>query len=183
VNVTTSLLGRIFNFGNVVVRTFTGEIIFRNMRGYDRMVSVIDEFRQRMQRQSEKVEKREIDKAIRVQLGLLDVETSQTSPLYRVLRRKNPDFPRKVILKISSRCGLRKTMSSLFRKYWPTLIGKVLGLHCYFSLSWWQGFFFVNDIRFGGIQQPWLSILFLLIFCFFVFAYFGGSTNMRDWAQ
>ena len=180
VNVTTSLLGRIFNFGNVVVRTFTGEIIFRNMRGYDRMVSVIDEFRQRMQRQSEKVEKREIDKAIRVQLGLLDVETSQASPALQSTQTKKPGFLEKYFENFFT-MRFEKDNVITFRKYWPTLIGKVWGPTLLLLIVMVAGIFFVNDIRFGGIQQPWLSILFLLIFLFFVFGIFWWIYQYADW--
>lgn len=180
VNVTTSLLGRIFNFGNVVVRTFTGEIIFRNMRGYDRMVSVIDEYRQRIQRQSEKVEKREIDKAIRVQLGLLEVETPQTHPTIQTTQTKKPGFLNRYFENFFT-MRFEKDNVITFRKYWPTLLGKVWGPTLLLLIVITAGVVLLNDIRLGGIQQPWLSILFLLIFLLFIFSILWWIYQYADW--
>jgi hypothetical protein len=180
VNVTTSLLGRTFNFGNVVVRTFTGEIIFRNMRGYDRMVSVIDEFRQRIQRRSEKVEKREIDKAIRVQLGLLEEETSQTSPTIQSAQTKKPGFFNRYFENFFT-MRFEKGNVVTFRKYWPTLLGKVWGPTLLLLIVMVAGAVLANDVRLGGIQQPWLNILILLIFLFFVFGILWWIYQYADW--
>jgi len=80
------------------------------MRAYDNMVSVIDEFRQRMHHRSEKVEEREIDRAIRVELGLLEVDRSHTSSNMQTTTPKNPGFFNRY-LRISLQCGSRKIMS------------------------------------------------------------------------
>lgn len=180
VNVTTSLLGRTFNFGNVVVRTFTGEIVFRNMRDYDRMVSVIDEFRQRLQRQSEKVEKREIDRAIRIQLGLLEAEPAPTSPTIPITPVKKPGvFSRYFDNFLTMRFEQGNVIT--FRKYWPTLLGKVWGPTVLLIITTLAGGAFMNEILFGSLPQPWLNILILLTFLFFIFGVLWWIYQYADW--
>jgi hypothetical protein len=180
VNVTTSLLGRIFNFGNLVVRTFTGEIVFRNMRDYDRMVSVIDEFRQRLQRQSEKVEKREIDRSIRIQLGLIEAEMAQSSPTIPIAPVKKPGFFSRYFDNFFT---MRFEQGNVitFRKYWPTLLGKVWGPTVLLIITIFAGGAFINEILFGNLQQLWLNILLILTFLFFIFGILWWIYQYADW--
>jgi hypothetical protein len=68
-----------------------------------------------------------------------------------------------------------------FRKYWPTLLGKVWAPTLLLLIVMVAGGVFVNNIRLGGIQQPWLNILFLLIFLFFVFGILWWIYQYVDW--
>jgi hypothetical protein len=130
VNTTSSFLGRLMHYGSVIVKTFTGEITFRNLRDPHRMVEFIDEYRERIERGSERREKRKIDKAIRQRLGLAGED--------------EPGSVEDVELKVSSdaapgekQSAWRDNFSNIFtmrfeqgnvityRKYWPTLFGKI----------------------------------------------------------
>ena len=130
VNTTSSFLGRLMHYGSVIVKTFTGEITFRNLRDPHRMVEFIDEYRERIERGSERREKRKIDKAIRQRLGLAGED--------------EPGSVEEVELKVSSdaapgekQSAWRDNFSNIFtmrfeqgnvityRKYWPTLFGKI----------------------------------------------------------
>ena len=130
VNTTSSFLGRLMHYGSVIVKTFTGEITFRNLRDPHRMVEFIDEYRERIERGSERREKRKIDKAIRQRLGLEGED--------------EPGSVEEVELKVSSdaapgekQSAWRDNFSNIFtmrfeqgnvityRKYWPTLFGKI----------------------------------------------------------
>ncbi len=130
VNTTSSFLGRLMHYGSVIIKTFTGEITFRNLRDPHRMVEFIDEYRERIERGSERREKRKIDKAIRQRLGLAGED--------------EPESVEEVELKVSSDAApgekqstWRDNFSNIFtmrfeqgnvityRKYWPTLFGKI----------------------------------------------------------
>src|SRR3989304_4602614 len=69
VNVTTSLVGRFLNYGNVRLRTYTGEILFRTLRDPYRISDIVEEFKRRQQKQSERAEKHKIEQALRQRLG------------------------------------------------------------------------------------------------------------------
>jgi hypothetical protein len=164
----------------VVVRTFTGEIIFRNMRDYDRMVSIIDEYRQRIQRRSEKVEKREIDKAIRLRLGLLEADTADKMRAVQNDQTQKPGFFNRYFENFFT-MRFEKGNVITFRKYWPTLLGKVWAPSLLILITVVGMVMVVNDVLLGGIQQPWLNILFLLISLFFIFGILWWIYQYVDW--
>lgn len=180
VNVTTSLLGRILNYGSVIVRTFTGEIIFRNLRDYDRMVSVINEYRQRLQRRSEKVEKREIDKAIRLRLGLLEADLAQTTGATQNNLPQKPGFYKRYFENFFT-MRFEKDNVITFRKYWPTLLAKVWAPTLLIIITIIGMGLLVNNIIQDGSQQTWLSILSVLIFLLWVFGILWWIYQYVDW--
>jgi hypothetical protein len=64
VNVTTNQVGRILNYGDVIVRTFTGQIVLRNVGMPYQMGAIIEEYWHRVQRLSKESEKQEMEQAI-----------------------------------------------------------------------------------------------------------------------
>jgi hypothetical protein len=130
VNTTSSFFGRLMHYGSVIVKTFTGEITFRNLKDPHRMGEFIEEYRERIERGSERREKREIDKAIRERLGL----ESEDEP------GAVQDLEQKVTSEADSdekQSDWRDHFGNIFtmrfeegnvityRKYWPTLFGKI----------------------------------------------------------
>lgn len=126
VNVTTSFIGRLLGYGNVAVRTFTGEIIFRNMPDPYRMVSIIEEYRHRLQRGSERGELRRIEEAIRARMsnerGLPVSPTSVTQT-----ESSQPPRPSRLARFFTNFFTMRFEEGKVitYRKYWPTLFGKI----------------------------------------------------------
>lgn len=130
VNTASTFFGRLFHYGSVIIKTFTGEITFRNLRDPQRMVEFIDEYRERVQLGSERREKQEIDRVIRQRLGLeseaevepaMDVET-EGSPDEVVEKKKSPSQGL-----FSNFFTMRFEQGDVitYRKYWPTLFGKI----------------------------------------------------------
>jgi hypothetical protein len=68
-----------------------------------------------------------------------------------------------------------------FRKYWPTLLGKVWGPTLLLLIVMAALVVLINNIRLGGLHQPWLNILVVLIFLFFVFGIFWWIYQYADW--
>ena len=130
VNTTSTLLGRVFHYGSVIIKTFTGEIVFRNLKDPQGMVKYINEYREVLQKGSERREKREIDQELRNRLGW-EEGTGTSLPV------------RLEVDKVSDEEGVGKgsfwhrsfghifTMRFeegqviTYRKYWPTLFGKI----------------------------------------------------------
>jgi hypothetical protein len=130
VNTTRTFLGRQLHYGSVVVRTFTGEITFRNLRDPQRMVEFINEYRERIEKGSERREKREIDQAIRQRLGLAGEdgpgfveEVAEKVPTEGEPDEKHPSWRDSFRNIFTMRFEQGNVIT--YRKYWPTLFGKI----------------------------------------------------------
>jgi hypothetical protein len=128
VNTATRFIGRLIGYGSVVVRTFTGEITFRNLKNPHRMVDFIDEYRSRLRSGAERKEKWEIDKEIRERLRLAGDEM----PEELVVEEQPAGREDQAEVESSGRfLGNFFTMRFeqdgviTYRKYWPTLFGKI----------------------------------------------------------
>ena len=130
VNTTSSFVGRLLHYGSVIVKTFTGEITFQNLRDPDRMSKFIEEYRERIERGSERREKREIDKAIRERLGLDGSEgqvpgnEEDQKPSSNGDQEDRESFWQRNFSHIFT---MRFEQGDVitYRKYWPTLFGKI----------------------------------------------------------
>lgn len=65
VNVTTSQIGRILGYGDVIVRTFTGQVVFRNVGQPYEMAAMVEEYWHRAQKRSREAEEQEMEQAVR----------------------------------------------------------------------------------------------------------------------
>jgi hypothetical protein len=130
INTTTTFLGRIFHYGSVIVKTFTGEITFRNLKDPQKMVGYIREYRDRIQKGSERREKRKIDREVRERLGWEDEAESGRGGVEGA-RRQGEDEQEEKISIWQKYFGNFLTMRFeqdeviTYRKYWPTLFGKI----------------------------------------------------------
>ncbi len=127
VNSTSTLLGRWFNYGSVIIKTFTGEIIFRNLKDTQQMVRYVDEYRELVGKVSERREKIKIDQELRKRLGWEE----QDIPVLEV------GFDGESEQKVEPINFWQKNFGHIFtmrfeegdvityRKYWPTLFGKI----------------------------------------------------------
>jgi CRP-like cAMP-binding protein len=70
VGLNTGLIGRILNFGDVRVKTFTGQIDMRHVGHPEYMVALIEEFINRVKLTTRYTETEELERAIRYRLGL-----------------------------------------------------------------------------------------------------------------
>ena len=129
VNTTSTLLGRMFHYGNVIIKTFTGEIIFRNLKDPQGMVKFINEYREVLQKGSERREKREIDQELRNRLGWDEgVEPGLASEGKSAVEtedreQKAPLWHRSFGHIFTMRFEEGDVIT--YRNYWPTLFGKI----------------------------------------------------------
>jgi len=70
VNMRTSFLGRILGYGDVIVRTFTGQVAFRNVSDPRLMADAVEQYWHRAQERSEQEEAERMERAIRQHLGI-----------------------------------------------------------------------------------------------------------------
>lgn len=125
VNTRSTFLGRLLGYGTVVVRTFTGEITFRNLPTPNRMAAIIEEYRHRFQSGSERLEKRRIEQALRERLWRESASTSEARAAAGAAAPVVKPGPLKRFFSGFFTMRFEKDGVITYRKYWPTLIGKI----------------------------------------------------------
>jgi CRP-like cAMP-binding protein len=144
VAVETDILGRALDYGDVIVRTYVGKIVFSNVSHPDQARRMIEEYWNRTKEQAISVEKEAMKDAIRRRLGL-----QAPPPSSKPVPVKQADFPReRGMLRLLSILGLsrlrlryelgdtvvyRKHWFVLFRQAWFPILGtlSVAGLFLY----------------------------------------------------
>jgi hypothetical protein len=114
----------------VIIKTFTGEIIFRNLKNPQGMIKFINEYREVMQKGSERRETREIDQELRTRLGWQD--GMETGSVGGEPSKEEPDnagehkenFWHRSFGHIFT-MRFEEGQIITYRKYWPTLFGKI----------------------------------------------------------
>ncbi len=131
INTSSTFFGRIFHYGSVIVKTFTGEITFRNLKNPEKMVEFIREYRARIQKGSERREKRKIDQEVRQRLGwenevnsAVDFDGSTQTPTEQEQEEKLNFWQKYFGNFFTMRFEQDNVIT--YRKYWPTLFGKIL---------------------------------------------------------
>lgn len=128
INTTRTFLGRRLHYGSVIVKTFTGEITFRNLKEPRMMVAYIREYRDRIQKGSERREKRKIDLEVRQRLGWEEGEGSSLdrgpSGASEGDQKEKISFWQKYFGNIFT-MRFEQDDVITYRKYWPTLFGKI----------------------------------------------------------
>ena len=127
VNTTRTAIGRIFHYGSVIIKTFTGEIIFRNLKDPEVMVRYINEYRELVQKGSERREKQKLDQELRKRLGWeenKDLKGEENIEALEEQEREQVNFWQKSFGHIFT-MRFQEGEVITYRKYWPTLFGKI----------------------------------------------------------
>jgi len=126
VGVETDYVGRMFDFGNVMVRTFVGAIPFRHVFHPNEAAHMVEEYWKRTQKASEQAEKEAFKDALRQRLGLIkpgDGGESQKQEAKPAPQK--PNFL-KVFLINLFRQRIEEGNTITYRKHWFVLIKRVL---------------------------------------------------------
>jgi uncharacterized membrane protein YdbT with pleckstrin-like domain len=132
VGVETEMVGRLLDYGNVIVRTFVGRIPFSDVTHPHQAARMIEEYWQRTKVVSQSAEKEAMKDAIRQKLGLTvaakPVETTQASPAEEpVVRRPKAALSlRDVLVKIMASNTLKFRYevgeTVIYHKHWIVLL-------------------------------------------------------------
>jgi hypothetical protein len=191
VAVETDILGRALDYGDVIIRTFVGRIVFNNVSHPEQAQRMIEEYWNRTKEQAMGMEKEAMKEAIRRKLGLKAAPPPKEAPL------KKADFPRERgflrILRLlgASRLRLRyeqgdtviyrKHWFVLFRQAWIPILGTlgVTGLFLYrlFQLALVPEAFI--SLQGGLTVDAWAGVLFIAFFPFMAWLIY----EIADWSN
>ncbi|MBN2550328.1 MAG: cyclic nucleotide-binding domain-containing protein [Anaerolineales bacterium] len=185
VNVSSSQIGRILNYGNVDVRTYTGSILMRNVEQAYRFAGLVDSLRKRASELSHEQEIQTIDetlgkalfKTAHPEADLIPAASApSTASEKKAPSKKKQDNPSwwRTFLKVRYQEGKVIT----YRKHWLLLLAKIwtpfviLLLTCPIStyLTWNQIF----SLTFFLLLTPF----FLVIFGWLVYDYLDWSNDI-----
>jgi hypothetical protein len=192
VAVETSLLGRWFDFGDVVVRTFVSKIVFRYVSHPKQAQRMIEEYWKRTKDQAVGVEKEAMKESIRKKLGISVPAVPAVAP------PKKADFPPpRGLAKVfgsfgTDRLRLRYEQGDtvVYRKHWFVLIRKawipILGLLFFLGIFLYRLYLIATTSAtlFGGqngtTPDAWAGafvILFFVMVIWFIYDFVDWSND------
>jgi uncharacterized membrane protein YdbT with pleckstrin-like domain len=192
VAVETSLLGRWFDFGDVVVRTFVSKILFRYVSHPKQAQRMIEEYWKRTKEQAVGMEKEAMKEAIRRKL------MPQTAPAPTPPPPKKADFPPpRGLAKIfgafgTDRLRLRYEQGDtvVYRKHWFVLIRKawipILGLLFFLGVFIYRLYLIATTSatlfsgQNGTTPDAWVGafmILFFVMLIWFIYDFVDWSND------
>ena len=181
VGVEANQVGRILDYGDVIIRTFVGRIVFSNVDHPEQAARMIEEYWARTREAAVGMEKEAMKNAIRKRLGI--PIPPQPKPFGTV--QESPRAPKREVSKWLALLGLDALKlryesgdSVIYRKHWFALIRQawmpIAGIFAVLTLflnRLWQLAFDPNAafISFAGGVNPdtWALVFFLGMFPFF----------------
>ncbi|MGB8212492.1 MAG: cyclic nucleotide-binding domain-containing protein [Anaerolineales bacterium] len=128
VGVETDLLGRQMGFGNVIIRTFVGKIIFHAVSNPQQAAAVVEEHWRRSKETSRQAEAAAMRFEIKKRLGLLPPDTKPQIGPAPVIKTK-PSFGARLSFNLF-KVRMEKNGTITYRKHWFVLVQQT-----------WQPFF------------------------------------------
>lgn len=124
VAVETDLLGRWFDFGDVVVRTFVGKIIFSKVAHPKQAQHMVEEYWNRTKDVADVMEKEAIKNVLRKKLGLPVASPPQAAPVKKADHPRTRGFGRVMRFFGADRLRLRyeEGDSVIYRKHWFVML-------------------------------------------------------------
>jgi hypothetical protein len=130
VGVETEMLGRQLGFGNVIIRTYIGKIIFRHVSNPKQAAAVVEEHWHRSREISRKAEADAMRYELRKRMGLIPADVKPQPGPAPVVVNKKPSFAEKLsfsLFKVRIEKGgtitYRKHIFVLFKQIWLPAFG------------------------------------------------------------
>ncbi|HEX8990140.1 MAG TPA: cyclic nucleotide-binding domain-containing protein [Anaerolineales bacterium] len=124
VGLETDQMGRLLDYGNVIIRTYTGKIPFSHVPRPREAAHLVEEQWSRAKRSADRMEKEAMRNVLRQKMGLT-VETKVEVPREKPSQSVTPTFYRRSLLKIISsnlfKLRLEDSGTITYRKHWFVL--------------------------------------------------------------
>jgi len=185
VNTSSTFIGRLLNYGNVDVRTFTGGILMRNMTDPKQFASFIEGYQNRARRQAREAEAQIMEKELHKRIHKLEPPPPVEPPVHKPPEEKPKKKPKrsawKEILDTFLKVRFEQGDVITYRKHWLVLLGKTFGpllalaLWAVFAVYLLYQYLFKEGIGISGLT---VAIIMGLLF---VAAFLWWGYNYLDW--
>jgi len=185
VNTSSSFVGRLLNYGNVDVRTFTGGILMRNMTDPKQFASFIEGYQNRAHRQAREAEAQVMEKELHKRIHKLEppppVEPLVPKPPEEKPKKKEKRSAWKEILDTFLKVRFEQGDVITYRKHWLVLLGKTFGPLLALALWAVVAVYLLYQYLFKeGLGISGLAIA-LIMALLFVAAFLWWGYNYLDW--
>ena len=187
VGVETDLLGRQWGFGDVIIRTFVGKIIFRHVSNPKQAAAVVEEHWHRARETSHREEMDAMRLELRKRMGLIPPDANpQPGPAPVVVKKKATFLENlgsslfKVRIEKGGTITYRKHIFVLLQQIWlPTILLAVLVIFSIYDLFYpfKAGHALVSGLASEALFAIWL-MLFIGIVLWWVYQYIDWSNDI-----
>jgi hypothetical protein len=185
VNTSSTFIGRLLNYGNVDVRTFTGSILMRNMTDPKQFASFIEGHQSRARRQLRAVEAQIMEKELHKRIHKLEPPPPVEPPPHKPREEKPPKKPKrsywKEILDTFLKVRFEQGDVITYRKHWLVLLGKTFApLLALFMWAVIAVYLLYQYLFKEGLGISGLAVAFVMALLF-VAAFLWWGYNYLDW--
>ncbi len=170
--VETGFLGRILDFGEVVVRTYTSRITFSDIEHPHQVKAMLDEYLNRTKDVSRRQEVDAMKQAIRIKLGMAEPQNPPAPPASQPPKGGKISIPR-ILIRELFKMRTEDAGKIVYRKHWFVLLRQVWTSSLMFLLDlfglFYFGFFAVIDSRSTVVVILFTALL--LIFGWWVYQF------------
>ena len=125
VSVSTDVLGRMFGYGDVIIRTYTGRVLFRNVENPKAMAALVDEHWQRVRTKKEDTDRESLEHIVRHRLEPeSDLQMTEEPEADKLVAEEQPD--RRVGFgRFSFKVRFEEKGVITYRKHWAVLMREI----------------------------------------------------------
>ena len=125
VSVSTDVLGRMFGYGDVIIRTYTGRVLFRNVENPKAMAALVDEHWQRVRTKKEDTDRESLEHIVRHRLEPeSDLQMTEEPEADKLFAEEQPD--RRVGFgRFSFKVRFEEKGVITYRKHWAVLMREI----------------------------------------------------------
>jgi len=125
VSVSTDVLGRMFGYGDVLIRTYTGRVLFRNVENPKAMAAMVDEHWQRVRTKKEDTDRESLEHIVRHRLEPeSDLQMIEEPEADKLVAEEQPDR-RAGFGRFSFKVRFEEKGVITYRKHWAVLMREI----------------------------------------------------------
>jgi len=125
VSVSTDVLGRMFGYGDVIIRTYTGRVLFRNVENPKAMAALVDEHWQRVRTKKEDTDRESLEHIVRHRLEPeSDLQMTEEPEADKLVAEEQPDR-RAGFGRFSFKVRFEEKGVITYRKHWAVLMREI----------------------------------------------------------
>ncbi len=125
VSVSTEMVGRMMDYGDVVIRTYTGKVIFRNVENPIAMAAIIEEHWQRLRAQQEQTDRESLREAVKQRLAPEPEMEAQLSPEEATIPLQEEQQERPGLFRFFFKVRYEEQDIITYRKHWAVLLREI----------------------------------------------------------